>query len=80
MLVQSISLEFELLCFACDDAWRKFLACGLTDPHGIVLLGVAFESVTVRSREVWSVYIRGLTHATSTVRTQVKSTVQEKAT
>ena len=32
------------------------MACGLTDPHGIVLLSVAFESVTVRNRELWSVY------------------------
>ena len=50
--------------------------CGLTDPHGIVLLGVTFDFVTVRSREFWLMYIHGLTHATCNVQTQVKSTVQ----
>ena len=45
-------------------------------PRDCPTLGVVFESVTVRSRELWSVYIRGLTHATRNVRTQVKSTVR----
>ena len=42
---------------------------------GLSYLNVAFDSVTVRSCEFWSMYIRGLTHATRNVRTQVKSTV-----
>ena len=70
--IQLISLAFEL---AYDNVYSKFWAHSFMDPHGIVLLGVTFDSVTVRSREFWSMYIRDLTHATRSVRTQVKSTV-----
>ena len=45
------------------------------DPHRIVLLGVAFDSVTVRSREFRLMYIGILTHATYNVQMQEKSTV-----
>ena len=53
------------------------MACSFMDPHGIVLLGVASDSMTVRSHEFWSMYTRGLTHATRNIRTQVKSTVHK---
>ena len=52
------------------------MVCSFTDPHRIVLLDVAFDSVTVRSREFWSMYIGVLTHATRNVQTQVKMTVK----
>ena len=58
-----------------DDVKNKFLARSFTDPYGIVLLGAAFDSVMVHSRECWSMYIRGLTHATRNVQTQVKLSV-----
>ena len=38
-------------------------------------VGVAIDSVTVRSSEFWLMYIGGLTHAARNVQTQVKSTV-----
>ena len=28
-------LRSNFRVFACDDAWRKLLACGLTDPTGL---------------------------------------------
>ena len=49
--------------------------CSFTDLHAIILLSVAFDSVTVRSLTFWPAYIRGLTYAIRNVRTQVKSTV-----